>query len=473
MTPSALLAIVLLPPLVDGSHGPAAPASPAPAITAGELEAHVRWLADDARGGRATGTPGAEATVRYLARALAEVGVEPAGDEGGFLQRVPLERARTLEAELELASAGGAKLALAAGRDFDAPTRAASLDGLALVVVRTAADVPNEGAERTALFLDAPSARRRALLEEAGRPDGRGFALLLVPGSSRAREPRAADALSPPRPPAAAGAPPSVRVHGAALERLRAGEFARASLAARVETLAVDAWNVVGVVRGAGTASEPDLAAEAVVLSAHHDHLPEPPARPGEPEGEDRVHNGADDDASGCAAVLEIAAAFAHGPRPARTIVVLLAAAEEIGLHGTRHYLAAPAVPLERTVANLNFEMVGRPDALVGGAGRLWLTGFERTNLGPAFAAAGLPILADPRPDQNFYQRSDNYAFVERGVVGQTFSSYDLHEDYHRPSDEADRLDWAHMEAAVRAAHAACARVASGELDPAWTGSTR
>ena len=404
---------------------------------------------------------------------LAETGVEPAGDEGGFLQRVPLERARTLEAKLELASAGGEKLALDPGRDFDAPTRAAALEGLALVVVRAAADVPKEGAGRTALFVDAPSARRRALLEEAGRPDGRGFALLLAPGSSKAREPRAADALSPPRPPPAAGAPPLLRVHGAALERLRAGEFALASFAARVETQTVDAWNVVGVVRGAGTGSEPGLATEAVVLSAHHDHLPEPAARPGEAEGADRVHNGADDDASGCAAVLEIAAAFAHGPRPARTIVVLLAAAEEIGLHGTRHYLGAPAVPLERTVANLNFEMVGRPDALVGGAGRLWLTGFERTNLGPAFAAAGLPILADPRPEQNFYQRSDNYAFVERGVVGQTFSSYDLHEDYHRPSDEADKLDWAHMEAAVRAAHAACARVASGELDPAWTESPR
>ena len=76
--------------------------------------------------------------------------------------------------------------------------------------------------------------------------------------------------------------------------------------------------------------------------------------------------------------------------------------------------------------------------------------------------------MADPRPDQNFFQRSDNYAFAVRGIVAQTLSSYDLHEDYHKPSDEADTLDWAHLEAAVQAAWIGAQALADGSIDPAW-----
>jgi Zn-dependent M28 family amino/carboxypeptidase len=221
----------------------------------------------------------------------------------------------------------------------------------------------------------------------------------------------------------------------------------------------------VGRVRGRGTTEHPELADEVIVVSAHFDHIgvdsdAEPAA--------DAIHNGADDDASGTAAVLEIAAALAAGEPPARTVVFLLATGEEVGLLGTEAYLDAPAEPLERTVLNLNFEMIGRPDALVGGSGRLWLTGYELSNLGPALAEAGLAIAPDGRPEQNFFRRSDNYAFVRRGVVGQTLSTYDLHEDYHHPSDEANTLDYQHMEQCVRSAFQAVRLVASGALTPAW-----
>jgi Zn-dependent M28 family amino/carboxypeptidase len=166
--------------------------------------------------------------------------------------------------------------------------------------------------------------------------------------------------------------------------------------------------------------------------------------------------------------VLELADAFGHGPPPARTLVFLLVTGEEIGLLGTTYYLDHPAVPLDRTLANVNFEMVGRPDALVGGAGRLWLTGYERTTLGPEWSAAGLAIAPDARPEEHFYERSDNIAFVERGIVGQTLSSYDLHEDYHTVADEPDTLDYRHMEAAARLAYAACRMLADGVLAPRW-----
>ena len=71
----------------------------------------------------------------------------------------------------------------------------------------------------------------------------------------------------------------------------------------------------------------------------------------------------------------------------------------------------------------------------------MWLTGFDLTNLGKAFAAAGLAVAPDPYPEEHFFERSDNIAFVRRGIVGQTLSSYNLHKDYHRPSDEVERLD--------------------------------
>jgi Zn-dependent M28 family amino/carboxypeptidase len=241
------------------------------------------------------------------------------------------------------------------------------------------------------------------------------------------------------------------------------------------------AVNVVGLLPGVGTPGHPELGQQALVLSAHYDHLgvassasearrpKDAPAPAG--AAPDLSYNGADDDASGVATVLELADAFGHGPPPARTLVFLLVTGEEIGLLGTDYYVDHPAAPLEATVANVNFEMVGRPDPLVGGAGRLWLTGYERTTLGPAWAAAGLAIAPDARPDQHFYERSDNIAFVHRHVIGQTLSSYNLHDDYHTVADEPGTLDYAHMEAAARTAYSACRMLADGRLAPEWTAS--
>ena len=126
-------------------------------------------------------------------------------------------------------------------------------------------------------------------------------------------------------------------------------------------------------------------------------------------------------------------------------------------------------VPLAQTVANINFEMIGRPDDMAGGHGRFWLTGFELTNLGPAWEAAGLSVSRDMRPEQHFYERSDNIAFVRRGIIGQTLSTYNLHDDYHQVSDEIATLDFDHMAAALETATAAARLLADGRLDPAWT----
>jgi Zn-dependent M28 family amino/carboxypeptidase len=165
---------------------------------------------------------------------------------------------------------------------------------------------------------------------------------------------------------------------------------------------------------------------------------------------------------------VELAEAFAKGPAPARTLLFLLVTGEEIGLLGTKHYLDAPLFPLELTCCNLNYEMIGRADELVGGAGRLWLTGHNRSNLMAAIEEQGISISADLRPEENFFERSDNYAFAVRGIVAQTFSTYNMHSDYHKVGDEWQTLDYEHMETATREAYRIARLVADGAIDPAW-----
>jgi len=218
------------------------------------------------------------------------------------------------------------------------------------------------------------------------------------------------------------------------------------------------AVNVLGILRG----SDPVLRDSVVLVDAHYDHLGIGPAVNG-----DSVYNGADDDASGVVAVLEIAKALAAGPAPKRTVIFAATTGEEVGLLGTRWYLEHPVAPLKQMTANLEIEMIGRPDSLAGGAGRAWLTGFERSTMGSMFAAAGLPIGPDKRPDEQFFMRSDNIAFARAGIPAHTLSTFNLHSDYHRPSDEASRVDFAHMTEVIRAAAAATRLLADGPA-PTW-----
>ncbi len=441
-----------------------------PAVTAAELEAHVRMLASDEMEGRATGTPGERRAAEYLAAELAAVGAEPAGDDGSFLQRVPLWRWRVSEGpDLRLAAPGGTPRVADHGADYDVVVLGSARGSLRVVTVEEAADVPDPDAE-VALFLDASWSRARGWLQESGAVEGVGFGALLVRGSDGARAAREFRVsgrlqLESAEAGADAAAPPRLRVHGDALRELRSGEVASVELVLGAGRESVDAFNVVGVIPAAVDASRPELAKQALVLSAHFDHLG---VRSDVPEGEDAVFNGADDDASGCAAVLELAGTWQGREAPARPIVLLLATGEERGLLGTRYYLQHPPVPLAETLCNVNFEMIGRPDAKVGGPGVLWLSGFERSNLGPACDELGLAVRPDPRPDQHFFERSDNYAFALLGIVAQTFSSYDLHTDYHTVHDEADALDYAHMERVVRSMERLVQAIAGGDLEPAW-----
>lgn len=220
------------------------------------------------------------------------------------------------------------------------------------------------------------------------------------------------------------------------------------------------AVNVIGILPG-------EIGDSAIVIDAHYDHLGRAPGGRCRPEGADSICNGADDDASGTVAILEIAKSLAAGPKPHRTIVFVATTGEEVGLVGTRWYIAHPAVPLDHMTANLEIEMIDRPDSLAGGAGRAWLTGYNRSSMGDMFAVAGLPIVPDRRPCQGFFERSDNIAFARAGIPAHTLSTFDLHADYHHVNDEAQLANIPHMTGVIRGAVSAVDLLANGP-SPKW-----
>jgi Zn-dependent M28 family amino/carboxypeptidase len=213
--------------------------------------------------------------------------------------------------------------------------------------------------------------------------------------------------------------------------------------------------NVIGILQGKTD--------EVIILSAHYDHLgARPPV-----EGKDTIYNGADDDASGTAAVMELARSLSRGPKLRRTIYFVLFGAEEFGGVGSDYFDQHPPVPLDKVVANLEFEMLGRPDPKVA-KGTLWLTGYEKSDLGKALAKHGAALVADPHPEQNFFQRSDNYQLALKGVVAHTVSSFGLHAQYHRPDDDVAHIDWQHLERSVESMVGPVKWLANSDFQPTW-----
>ena len=446
-----------------------------PAVTRAELEHHVRFLAADELGGRAPLTAGMERAAQYLARALAAAGVEPAGENGTFFQSTGLKRYEYPAApRLVFTRESGEEVEARHGVDFTLRMRGAARSTeklpLRFYYDYNHARMPLTGNPAEAIYLSGGKPEKQRILNEKGIEDLEDWGLEIeLNSSAKAREPGGAREAPPARLSEGeeAGGCELIELRGPLLDDFERRRFTHVQLLIEEVPAPYEDRNVVGRIRGAGTSAAPELAREVVILSAHYDHLGIRPTPRGR-EREDALFNGADDNASGCAALLELAQALARGTPPARTLVILFTTGEESGGYGIQRYLRAPAEPLAATVANLNLEMLGRPDELVGGAGKLWLTGFECSNLGPAWQGAGLAIVADPRPDQSFFSRSDNFPLALEGVVAQSLSSFGMHRDYHRPRDEADTLDYVHLEAAARIALGAATTLADGSLRPAW-----
>lgn len=193
--------------------------------------------------------------------------------------------------------------------------------------------------------------------------------------------------------------------------------------------------NVVAKIPG----TDPARAGEYIIYSAHMDHL-----GVGQPTFTgDSIYNGADDNASGSAALLSIAEAFMALPeRPERPILFVAVSGEEQGLVGSRRFVGDPSVPLDSAVANLNMDMISRnaPDSV-------FVIGYLFSTLGPTMEriarqnpGLGLNVVPDPQPEQRFFLRSDHFHFARIGIPAVAVSTL-LHEDYHRPTDEPARTD--------------------------------
>ncbi len=409
----------------------------------------MEFLAGDALNGRGSGTRDEWITATYIASHMRRLGIQPLGDDGGYVQKVTIERS-----------------------ELNAPPVLSVGDG------RFTHGKGIYVSQLTAAKVSGPVQRYKE-----GTPVTTG-AVLLVPGNVSAPVAATSGAVlvitsetEQARTRRTAGTPRPLT-----LQRI-VGTPARASITVdadtypafdkladgTVVTLTADpqppqnahTWNVLGQLPGR---SLPD-AHDVILLSAHLDHLGN--GRGPAPAGGDNIFNGADDDASGSVAVLELAEALARGRRPKRTVMFAWFGSEENGGFGARHFIDVPPVPLSKIVANLEFEMIGRPDAKVQ-PHTLWLTGYERSNLGPELAKRGARIVQDPPPEQSFFTRSDNIQLARRGVIAQTVSSFGLHKEYHTPADEIRFVDFAHMTDSIRSMLEPIRWLANSSFRPGW-----
>ena len=488
-----------------GSGAPGAPPSPtsggsdyesatvraAATILPQDIRRHITFLASDELAGRDTPSPGLESAAAYLVETLEEAGLEPAGDDGTFIQRFSYTRTamvtasrqvnyrvagstRELQYAREYYVIPGQQTAANAEVVFGGPARRPSSDVAQLangkVVLFTTVGNPviGTGEELLSAFQAAAQGRAAAvvlLLDGTQVPDsilnmasglqGAGLAtpLPIVGLSSEAGAILFADAgldlatlrESPPR--------NAIPLDGITMNVLAPFEVSNHTPP-----------NVVGMVRG----SDPELRDEYIVYTAHFDHV-----GVGIPnEAGDSIYNGADDNASGTAALLETAAAFAAlNVPPARSVIFLAVSGEEKGLLGSQHYSENPTVPIERIIMNINLDMVGRshPDTVIG-------IGRQYTNLGPLTDRVlrehpdlGFTLIEDPKPEEQGFFRSDHLHFVNKDIPAIFFSAGFDHEDYHKPSDEFELIDMDKAARVGRMVFHLGALVAGGTVDPEWT----
>ncbi|HSJ09522.1 MAG TPA: M20/M25/M40 family metallo-hydrolase, partial [Longimicrobiales bacterium] len=372
---------------------------------------------------------------------------------GSFIQRYPFTTRAIDAANLRASfTAGGTEFALRSGVDYFA--RPGARGSFAGEIVVAGAEIPAAGREalrgRAVMVVPAAVPQNQALARMRGAADsaGAGAVILVLPADFPASAIAAsASAMGP------AGTIPMfmvtqeraraiVAASGQDLDAIvRAGapvtlRNTRGTLNAAVAETVHRVPNVAGILEG----SDPELKNTYVIFSAHFDHVGSN-CRGVTPQ--DNICNGADDDASGTSAIMELAEAFAMLPiKPKRSIIFLAVSAEEKGLLGSRYYADNPTVPIESIVANVNIDMIGRnnPDSVV-------VIGKDYSSLGPLLERinAQHPELRmttsdDLWPEQRFFFRSDHFNFARREVPAIFFFT-GTHEDYHAATDHVEKID--------------------------------
>jgi len=490
---------------------------------------HVKALANDGMEGRNTGSPAHKRAAAYVAGQFEHAGLEPAGTDG-YIQTVRFTVRRILEARSSLSLVeNGASQPLVLGNDAMFSVRiepAPSVDAR-LVFVGYGLSVPElnyddfEGLDLknavAVLIAGGPTSipgPLRAHYQSAGerwtalkRAGAIGTVTIQNPKNMDVPWARAtlarlqpAMALSDRSLDETTGEQISVTINPAHADKLFAGSGhsfaellavadsgkplprfplpARLKATTAVETSQEESQNVAGVLRG----SDPKLRDEYVVLSAHLDHVGVGEPVPAHPD--DRIYNGAMDNASGVAAILETAATMHdRHDRPKRSILFLAVTGEEKGLLGSRYFVAHPTVPHDAIVANVNTDMFLPLFPLK----KLMVLGLDESDLGNDIRSValirGLAVQADPEPNRNRFIRSDQYNFIRSGVPALAMKvGYDektpeaeiarkwTAERYHAPSDDLDQpIDLAAAEGFVNVLHDLAMRIANRLDRPKWS----
>ena len=500
----------MLPVLVAGlaaCSAPSAPPAVAPAgaaeaeITAARIAAHVQMLSHDGFEGRAPATRGGDLATTYLATQLALIGFAPAGDNGTYFQQVPIvestvDRTFTLSVPgrtykymddvVAFSGVEDARVSVAGevvfvGHGIVAPELKwndyAGVDVKGKWVLVMVNDPPAPADEPTLFDGQALTyyGRWTYKFEEAARQGAAGALLIHTDesatypwqvvqsswtGTQYALPPAAgAPALGVKAWIANAAAVDLAKRAGQDLDALRAKASARgftpvplgirASAALTQKAARKLAPNVIGVLKGTN-------ADEAVVITAHWDHFGVRAPQPGEPADADRIHNGAYDNASGCAAALTMAQALARaGAAPGRSVYVVFTTAEESGLLGSEYFAAHPPLPMEKVAANINVDGAN----YLGATKDIVMLGSDRSSLGPMLqalaASRGRVVGRDTHPERGYFFRSDHFPLAKAGVPALSLSEPKQFDganaaallakqeayndkDYHQPSDEYD-----------------------------------
>lgn len=223
--------------------------------------------------------------------------------------------------------------------------------------------------------------------------------------------------------------------------------------------------NVIGVIRG----SDPVLKDTYMFVTAHYDHLA---TREGEG---DQIYNGANDDASGVAGMIEVARSLVAA-KPKRSIIFMAFYGEEKGMVGSTYYGQNPIFPLKASIAQINLEQIGRTDDDEGArVGAFNLTGFDYTNLstflGPAAKKAGIKLEKHEKNNEPYFMRSDNAALARVGVPSTTISTAYSYPDYHGAGDHWDKLDYTNFAKVANAISGGVLAIANSSKPVEWTAS--
>ncbi|HEV2764902.1 MAG TPA: M28 family peptidase [Pyrinomonadaceae bacterium] len=474
-------------------------------VSADSLRGHVSFLASDALEGRRTPSRGLDLAAEYVAAQFRRAGLEPAGDDGYFQTANWLTRGRTSEGfALRFDAPAGAtevgaeqasltfevmgRTFFSAGPNAVALERApvfkvAFADAAALAALRpeqlkgrvVVTEIPDFRREDRSLWREALQARQAFLrrLEELGAAAvvsvERQTAAGTGGGTPRLIDPENRPAQTAPTPPGAGV--PFITAHGP-----RAASFYDSLKPGATESHAtlrlpapgeqpVKVRNVVGLLRG----SDPSLKDTYVILSAHYDHIGVLASGEG-----DRVNNGANDNGSGTAAVMEIASALsALKTRPKRSVLFVAFFGEELGLLGSKYYGRHPVVPIEKTVAQVNLEQVGRTDDSEGPQiSTAAVTGYDFSDVGETLRASGervgVRFYKHPRNSDAYFGRSDNQALADLGVPAHTLGVAFAFPDYHGAGDHWDKIDYDNMARVVRAVGLTLLLVADNPRPPRW-----